>query len=1480
MKNPINFRFLLASLVGFILLGTAVYFLHAFQLHRQAVFMLERARQAKDEKRFQETVRDYQTYLRMAPQDADAHAELGLLLADLRQARPASRSLETALRLAPDREDLRKRLAQLDLLLGRFGDAREHLQRLLKSSSTDDALWEQLGICQAGGGDDRAAVESFQKAIQLDPGRCGRYVIVAALLRRLDRPQEADEWMEKLVAKNPESPQAHFLRARYLRQQNVNQEKAALAEAEKAAALAPADFDILLLAADLLTAAGDYEKARGYADRAITARPMAAGGYRAVSKTESRQGEWEKALATLRRGIEKASDPWDLLWDQGLVLIAQDKLTEAQETVARLRRLPREQTFNPALTDFLQAEIEAAQGHWSVAAKVFAEVARQLERPDQDLGGTAVEGTTAREVLKDAECRLAICCEHLGDSGAQLAAYRKAARLDPLWVPARMGVAATLASLGQIPDALEEYRQIGKLKGATAAADVDIARLLLLKNLGVPESRRDWKDVEAALDRLAVAKPDDSQSTLLRAEALLAQGRGEEAEKLLAAARDKHPESVDLWAALARVAEQRQQSQRAAELLDQAEKKFGDCAWIRLARARHIVMQQVGGRRSEARGRRSEVGGQRSDVGVPSTHPTSDLRPPISDLLKLGAGASKFSAADRLQLHQGLAECLREAGGLEQAKAEAFLACQSDPAGLAARLLLLELTSQSNDTSGMEKVLQEIRTFEGESALWHYGEAVLQAILAERPGASQDPARRFDQAFAHLASAQEQRPSWGRIPLLRARLYDQLGQTDQAIDNYIKAVDAGEIDPAAVRRGFALLYSRQRYAEADAMLHRLEQRDPVLLPELGRLASEVSLRLENADRAVAIARQAAEQSTDWVDHLWLGEVTSFLSQRAEANHRAKEAQDYFREAEKAFRKAVELSPEAPDAWVGLIRFLALTGQKEQAESMLAEAVRKIPADKAPRALAPCYEMLGRVDEAAAQYQRILAGGGDNPLVLRQVAEFCLRTNKPLEAETHLQKILGALGTPGPGHEVSADPQDIAWARRAMASILRARGGYVNLLQAVELIDQNLVAAAPAEDLLEKALLLAAFPQRAKRQEAIELLEKVIGLQKTETADARFALAHLYLRESDWPRSRKQMLALLAGNGKNPRYVAAYVGMLFEHDEMADAGVWLERLEALAPGNPANLVFRVELLVRRQQIDLAIQFLREKLADGAHGVPAGGSRVGEQELLQIVLCLKVSAARAGRRGDRAAKERLLAEMDKLVTDSVTTHPRLQFLGASLRLLQGRTDEALALAEKSWPNTEPALLATEFAEWAGSTNLTQEQAACLDRLLLAAAEKQGRPLAVLQALANLRMRYRPRDAVEVYREILTRDAGNLAALNNLASILALQELDVEESLKLIDRAIAVAGPVAAFLDTRAVALLASGQPQEALTDLNELIRDDPRPDRYFRQALAFRRLGEKNAANGAFREAVKRGLKPEDLAGLERAKYDELVQNLSR
>ena len=211
--------------------------------------------------------------------------------------------------------------------------------------------------------------------------------------------------MAKMVAKNPESPQAHSLRAQYLTANSPTRKRRPLRKPKRPLPWPPRISISCCWPRTFRTAAGDYEKAREYANRAISARPKRAGGYRAVSKVESRQGEWKRrwpASAWSREGVRPRRttlDPRSLssrtFAGPGPPLSQQKRqnaLKKAQETVARLRRLPQEQTFDPVLIDYLQAEIEAAQGHWFVAAKAFAEVARQLEHPDQNLGSTESEG--------------------------------------------------------------------------------------------------------------------------------------------------------------------------------------------------------------------------------------------------------------------------------------------------------------------------------------------------------------------------------------------------------------------------------------------------------------------------------------------------------------------------------------------------------------------------------------------------------------------------------------------------------------------------------------------------------------------------------------------------------------------------------------------------------------------------------------------------------------------------------------------------------------------------------------------------------------------------------------------------------------------------------------------------------------------------------------------------------------------------------
>ena len=154
-----------------------------------------------------------------------------------------------------------------------------------------------------------------------------------------------------------------------------------------------------------------------------------------------------------------------------------------------------------------------------------------------------------------------------------------------------------------------------------------------------------------------------------------------------------------------------------------------------------------------------------------------------------------------------------------------------------------------------------------------------------------------------------------------------------------------------------------------------------------------------------------------------------------------------------------------------------------------------------------------------------------------------------------------------------------------------QGGYQDLLEAVRLVDENLAAApSSADDLRLKARLLAVHPQLAKRREAAAIFEKLVENQMNAAAEDRFRLAQLYLAAGDWTKARRQLLALLAAQGSQPRYVAAYARALMDHKEFSDAQQWIDHLEEIAPEQNAAVQYRAEVQFRRGNTGQALATL--------------------------------------------------------------------------------------------------------------------------------------------------------------------------------------------------------------------------------------------------------------------------------------------------
>ncbi len=206
-----------------------------------------------------------------------------------------------------------------------------------------------------------------------------------------------------------------------------------------------------------------------------------------------------------------------------------------------------------------------------------------------------------------------------------------------------------------------------------------------------------------------------------------------------------------------------------------------------------------------------------------------------------------------------------------------------------------------------------------------------------------------------LSEALVQRPRWARALVLMGDADMLDGNLAAATEHYQSAVELGERNPTVIRNLVLLLYTRQRFSEADQLLKRLEAQQAPFSPELERLASEVSWRTEDTGRALTLATKAAESAKTVDDFLWLGQLLTVMKRNAEA--------------EQAFRKAVEVAPQELRAWQALVQHQVRQNATADIETTLKQAAGKIPPEQVAMIRAQALTAMNKLDEAKAEYER-------------------------------------------------------------------------------------------------------------------------------------------------------------------------------------------------------------------------------------------------------------------------------------------------------------------------------------------------------------------------------------------------------------------------------------------------------------------------------------------------------------------------------
>jgi tetratricopeptide (TPR) repeat protein len=1411
MNRRLNLK-LIAAIASFaVLLSVGLYFLHAMQVRRNAGTLLSLAEHARDAGDADEAVNFYQQYVQLRPDDLANYAEFAQMRAEQAEALAkegddqeaikrslhlANSALETALRKMPERDDLRRRVAEFAMRFGRYRDAEEHLAQLVKRHPDDGELQVMYGRCLVVAARYHRAATLFYRLVGYDestggfdlekavaPENIDAYVLGGELARvYLEREEIADQLMAQLIAINAGEYRAYLERARFL--QRRGDLDGAREDIRQALVLAPDEVEVILTSAELALDRQEFAEAREQLQRGVENDPEEERFYRVLAMVELAQhNATEAALGHIQQGLQAVPQSQLLLPFRADLELQSGDLAAARATVAAMAAAE----MDLRLTEYLQARILVAEHQWVKAA-------RELERLRPLMARQA-------ELVTQIDLYLGFCYERLGQPDRALAAYRRALLADARLDLARRGVERMLAATGQ----------------AKTRRQVDLPREIQ-RIFAAPRAQRNWKPLEPWLREAARERGlDDTMRAILRAEVYAAAGELDRAREAMEQARAKQPGEFRLHLAAAQLAARDPDGGAgpALGILAEAGRHLGDTVELRLAKAM-LLIQGLG---DESR----------------------------QQLIALEDNVDAFSATDRRRLWAGLGAMYLSAQLHDDVRRAWRRAAAADPNDLDIRFRLFQLARDRNDVSAMEQAADEIkRLVDSESdPVWTFCQAALLTEQADKG----EPGRVDLEAAQELVDAAlTKRPEWHELHQLQAAIDIRQGDLDEAIDHLQRSFELGPATPYAVSQLVKLLSMRGRYAEAKRAIEMLDRRlQNTLLPEL---QAEIQLRTGDAVRAVQLASDAVRlDPQNHIKQLWLGQVLLRAGDRTNALA--------------ALRKSVELKPDAAVSRLALVYFLHEAGQTEQARAEIAAAMKALPVDSRVLFAAQAAEVLGDAEVAEAKYRAALDAAPNDPDRLQAAARFYLSgvysaADGRQQAAPLLEKLLSKAGQP------DAAGDHIEWARRVKAQLLAASGGYSALREALDLVEANAIdGRLRKEDLLLQARLLAQRPEAISRRRAIRLLEQAKQEYGLNVRDAML-LAQLHFRAENWPRCEEEMLELVSQYGDNAAVLATWCKMLLEENRTGQAQVWVDRLNEIAPDDESTRQMTVRLLAQRGRKDeaaalaigeLSSPLTKEQLPEAARALVL----LEQLELYEAAEALyrRYVAAEPGGALARArflGQHRSAREAFEILTAAEKTHSPGAIIQAGLLTVRARRSE-----------------------------VGDRYDAQLENWLTKARRAEPQSAAVLLQLASLRdLQGRHDEEERIYRTLLaqpTFQGGPRAGvLNNLAFNLAMRGAKLADARKAIDEAIRIQGPTGALLDTRAMARLAAGDVERAISDLNLAIADAPNATRYFHLALAQLAKGDKQAAHSALAQAENRGLDADEISALERPQYNRLRSEL--
>ena len=1440
----INLKFLLIFLAAVVVGSAGLFFLRRFQVYRNAGNLASQAKQRLEEGKPAEAIMLYSRYIGLRPDDDAAFAEYAKLILARAEATDATRNdlarayntLETAVRRNPDNDDLRRRLAEFQLRIGRSTDAREHLEVLrerlasgdLKNAPASDLEEGRkpldanlLTILTArallGNNDFEGAAELVASMLGFDMGTrtftsdkpaslpTEAYLILGAILEdRLNDKDSASKVLDRLVVDQANDAQAWLARSGWHRQHGSLD--AAEADINKAIEIEPENVNGIFAGFELALAKRDFETARSLAEKGRELAPLDERAYRGLAAVALQRGDLADAEQVLLDGIEQLPSKASLLLMLCDTLLQQNKLEEVQQSIARIKELYG--ASSPAV-GLLEGRLLVAQRKWG-DAKAKLEMVRPLVTGSPDL-------------VRQVDLYLGQCHAQLDEFDAQLDVNRRVLSDDPSSLAARAGTAAALAAAGKPDEALAEFEVIASALPPDRLATVPqvwypLLQLRMQKQASVPVAQRDWSSVDKLLDTLdQSAAMTPTQLALLRADVLVRKGEIEAAREMLeqAAKDDGGPQ---VWAALATLVLRSAGGDEATAVLDRMPADIAASAAMLTVRA-----QVAAGRDAETRNRiLADL--EKQALGLANDEEAGNV---LATIAAVYISTGDLASSERLwreavkrqpeniRAREAVLELVINQGDLEKAKAAAA-DVSATAGGSSARARVAEASVKIFEVRKLQKKRQE--SGDSDTAL------------------TPEEQRSVDEARNLLIEAENDRPGWGQVQTLFAEVESLRGNTAAAIDRLKKAVALGPANPAIVRRLVALLYTANRLEEAQAAMATLGAEG-----EIGsdRLTAEKELQAGKVDEAIALAeRSVAKDSTNADDLLWLGQ----LLDRSGKKERAGEV----------LLQATRVAPDRSDVQLALFAHQAATGKKPAAERTLERAAELLEPPQKQLALGQGFEMLGRLDDGEAAFREAVKVAPDNLETHRALASFLVRCGRLGPAQESLQVIFDSKD------ESKAALATKAWARRLSAELIAERGSFREMQRAMDLLKLNVdeKGDVTSEDALLQVKLLTNRPEPASWKRAISILEELARRQPLVMGQ-RIMLAQLHEKVGRWDECRNELIAVTAAPNVPPAYVAMLVEKMIDHGEVAASRQWLSRLQKSSPDSAITIALEAKLAIAENDRKLAAEAARKLMPGGV----VSGSEPGQ---------LNAVAKLMEQLGFPKAADKVFGQLAELSPEGAGA--RAEFLGR-----QKRPEEAFDLLEARWDELSLERALTTAIQVA---RVQDDPTAWTSRIqpwfVKAKRIDPGSVIIKLMEAELLSLDAKPEEAEKVYRDLISRsdvDATQKAIIsNNLAFHLA-KPGSTSEARKLIEAAIEELGPLPDLLDTRGMIRMAAGEPQDAVVDFAEAVLQ-PTDVKFLHLAWAQLETGDEAAARASLEAGRRRGLAKSRLSPDDRERLGKL------